>query len=158
MTRSAWERAQLEQWNWNKQNSLSIKRSYSYYPWGVLRGLFITSSLSKRWMKTLLTHRDIKCVWGDRKWTLRTTTVTQILQADTEHSCKEESYDKSLTLMCPISLWRAQTFPIMEPQERLWEWSLPEGGRTQWVRAGYWWKETPWKQNVVVIKIYKKHN
>ena len=43
-------------------------------------GLFMTNSLGRRWMKTLLTQGDIRWVCGDLKWMLRTTTVTQILK------------------------------------------------------------------------------
>ena len=46
-------------------------------------GLFMTRSLGSRWMKTLLTQGDIRWVWGDRKWMLSTTTVTQMLQHNT---------------------------------------------------------------------------
>ena len=54
------------------------------YPWlWVFMGLFMTRSLGSRWMKTLLTQGDIRWVWGDRKWMLSTTTVTQMLQHTT---------------------------------------------------------------------------
>ena len=43
-------------------------------------GLFMTRSLGRRWMKTLLTQGDIRWVCGDRKWMLSTTTVTQMLK------------------------------------------------------------------------------
>ena len=60
---------------------MSQKTNFTSYPWlWVFIGLFITSSLGRRWMKTLLTQGDIRCVWGDRKWMLRTTTVTHILK------------------------------------------------------------------------------
>ena len=51
------------------------------YPWlWVFMGLFMTRSLGSRWMKTLRTQGDIRWVWGERKWMLSTTTVTQMLQ------------------------------------------------------------------------------
>ena len=43
-------------------------------------GLFITKSLGKMWMNTRRTQGAMVCVWGVRKWTFRTTTVTQILK------------------------------------------------------------------------------
>ena len=40
----------------------------------------MTSSLGRMWMKTLLIQGAMVWVWGDLKWMLRTTTVTQMLK------------------------------------------------------------------------------
>ena len=42
-------------------------------------GLRMTRSRGNMWMKTRRTHGAIVCVWGERKWTFRTTTVMHIL-------------------------------------------------------------------------------
>ena len=41
--------------------------------------LRITNNRGRTWIKTRRTHGAITCVCGDRKWTLRTTTVTHML-------------------------------------------------------------------------------
>ena len=73
---------------WSSSGEMNLHRAAvtsSYtpspaYPWlWVFMGLFMTRSLGSRWMKTLLTQGDIRWVWGDRKWMLSTTTVTQML-------------------------------------------------------------------------------
>lgn len=43
-------------------------------------GLLMNSNFGKKFMNTFFTHGAIRCVCGLRKWTLSTTTVTQILQ------------------------------------------------------------------------------
>lgn len=46
-------------------------------------GLRMTKSLGSIWMNTLFTQGAILCVWGDRKWTFNTTTVTHMLEKKT---------------------------------------------------------------------------
>lgn len=43
-------------------------------------GLLMTKSRGRMCIKTLFTQGAILCVCGERKWTLRTTTVTHILE------------------------------------------------------------------------------
>ena len=67
------------------------------YPWlWVFMGLFMTRSLGSRWMKTLLTQGDIRWVWGDRKWMLSTTTVTQMLQHNTTYNTRSVNISVSV--------------------------------------------------------------
>lgn len=44
----------------------------------------MTSSLGKTWINTRFTQGDIVCVWGERKCTFNTTTVTHILKRGKE--------------------------------------------------------------------------
>ena len=43
------------------------------------------------WMKTRRTHGAILCVCGERKWTLSTTTVTQMLRQEKQKKTDKET-------------------------------------------------------------------
>ena len=64
-------------------------RSATYLCLSWYWGLFMMRSRGRIWMKTLLTQGAILCVWGDRKWTLSTRTVTHILQQRREGGFSE---------------------------------------------------------------------
>lgn len=52
-------------------------------------GLLINNNFGKKLMNTFFTHGAIRCVCGDRKWTLSTTTVTQMLHHYKIHSIEQ---------------------------------------------------------------------
>lgn len=75
-------------------------------------GRRITRSRGRMWMKTRRTHGAIVWVWGDRKWTFRTTTVTHILettlvvmQSSTQRELRGENclYRLSLPSACLVN-------------------------------------------------------
>lgn len=47
-------------------------------------GRFMKRNLGRKSMKKILIHGFMVCVWGDRKWTFSTTTVTHILRREEE--------------------------------------------------------------------------